>query len=67
MGYGWALCPQITRLMDEYETSIGPTELKLTLCLRYECKTETELNFAIFEDISMKNHINGELSTRPFQ
>jgi len=34
--------------------------------LRYEGKTDERRNLSIFKDYSMNNHINGELSTRPF-
>jgi len=33
---------------------------------RYEDKTGEERNLVIFEDAFMNNHINGELSKRPF-
>jgi len=33
---------------------------------RHEGKKKEERNLGIFKDIPMINHINGELSTRPF-
>jgi len=35
-------------------------------CFRCEGKTEEERNLVISKDTPMNNHINGELSTRPF-
>jgi len=50
----------------ELSVQQGKGTVKTNPCFRYEGKTEEERNLIIFKDIYTNNHINGELSTRPF-
>ena len=50
---------QLIGLSPSYTVKTNP-------CFRYEGKTGKMRNLVIFKDNPMNNHINGELSTRPF-
>ena len=56
----------IHKKQKEKHKKCGLNKVKTTLCFRYEGETGEEHNLVIFKDTALNNHINGELSTRPF-